>query len=88
MSGSELPDPHHLSPEPCVDTEESCGAWAAEGFCDAHRDLMSLYCPATCGVCTKVAEGGEVFSEIIETVAETTGIDGDNTYEEEYQPYE
>eukprot|EP00116_Pleurobrachia_bachei_P000951 sb/3461213/ len=70
-------------------TAESCGAWAAEGFCDAHRDLMSLYCPATCGVCNKVAEGSEVFTEIIETVAETTGQEYEAENEgEPYEPYE
>ena len=50
---------------------------------------MSLYCPATCGVCNKVAEGSEVFTEIIETVAETTGQEYEAENEgEPYEPYE
>ena len=42
--------------EACADKEEGCAGWASENYCTTQRDLMSYYCPATCGFCNAVQE--------------------------------
>jgi hypothetical protein len=35
----------------CVDASSSCGSWASLGYCESRAELMSGYCPRTCGMC-------------------------------------
>ena len=36
----------------CEDIDQGCAGWKASGFCETHKDLMSYYCPASCGTCS------------------------------------
>ena len=40
----------------CVDHDDRCRAWAADGKCDEESDhpFMLRVCPAICGVCAKL----------------------------------
>lgn len=35
----------------CVDEQESCPVWAAEGECDTNPGFMLTYCRAACDAC-------------------------------------
>eukprot|EP00058_Branchiostoma_floridae_P010495 XP_002595983.1 hypothetical protein BRAFLDRAFT_128083 [Branchiostoma floridae] len=36
---------------PCVDEDQNCAGWAAEGQCQTNRYRMYRTCRATCGIC-------------------------------------
>ncbi|CAD5228755.1 unnamed protein product [Bursaphelenchus xylophilus] len=52
---SKITPRHTEQSETCYNSQECCNMWAKEGQCEANKNYMREYCPASCGICTPVS---------------------------------
>ncbi len=52
LLGSVEPFGALLDGAPCVDTNDSCAPWAADGECLSNAEYMRTACPESCNLCT------------------------------------